>query len=503
MKHSLDRKKIIIIGGGTAGLVIANKLQSNFDVVVVEKSKYKKYLIWYRIPLLIGLLFKNEKTKYISKREHVLSNGRRIPFFDSNLLGGASIMNGCVHVFGNKRQWDSILEKFNSNYEDLLESYNNLFSLRIEDKNKINLSEAFQNDISVDFVKSLNKQGVPCGDMNYSNEENCGPILNTIKRYFRTSVLTLIKERKFKQHINENVESLLMDGNQEVIGVKTSLRDIYSDYVILSGGVIGTCEFLLREKYKETNKSNGFLTNLNLGEGVKDHTNLRVNVLTKNNIGSLNEISNSLFKKTALIFKHFSGQPTLMRGTGATTAAHLDLDKDGVIDTRIQIVQFSETGRAGSDGKLFSSSKPGFSISITPINPESKGVIELDDNNANDNVDPMYLSSEKDVALLKLALKFCLQLLNSDPLSDNVLKIEDEEGIVDNPESYIANNVFSGYHLIGGVQNAINSDFSVKNAKGLYVCNASIFDQYAASNIHSSVVLIADIFAKKFLDSEL
>jgi len=490
------QKKVVIIGGGTAGLVIANKLQSNFDVVIVEKSKYKKYPIWYRIPLLIGLLFKSEKTKYISKREHILSNGRRIPFFDSNLLGGASIMNGCVHVLGNERQWSSILKKFNSNYEDLLESYNNLYSLRVKDKNKINLSEAFQNDISVDFVKSLNKQGIPCGDMNYSNEENCGPIFNTIKRYFRTSVLTLIKEKKFKQCINENVESLLVNNNQEVIGVKTSLRDIYSDYVILSGGVVGTCDFLLREKYKTTNESNGFLKNLDIGEGVKDHTNLRVNVLTNNNIGSLNEISNSLFKKTALIFKHFSGQSTLMRGTGATTAVHLDLDKDGVIDTRIQIVQFSETGRAGSDGKLFSSSEPGFSISITPINPESKGVIELDGNNV--NVDPMYLSSEKDVALLKLALTFCLKLLNFDPLSDNVLKIEGDDEIINNPESYIANNVFSGYHLIGGTQNAINPDFSVKNTKGLYVCDASIFDQYAASNIHSSVVLIADIFAKKF-----
>jgi len=495
-----NKRKVLIVGGGTAGLVIANYLQDYFDVVVIEKSKYKRYPIWYKVPLFIGLLFKSKKTKYISKRELVLSNGRKIPFFDSNLLGGASVMNGCVHVLGSKIQWNSILKKFDSSYNDLLKSYNNLYSLEVKDEYKISLSTACQNDVDRAFIESLNGQGIACGDMNYSDKESCGPIFNTIKKYFRTSVLTLIKEKKFKQCINENVESLLINNDQEVIGVKTSLRDIYSDYVILSGGVVGTCDFLLREKYKATNKSNGFLKNLNIGEGVKDHTNLRVNVLTKNNIGSLNEISNSLFKKTALIFKHFSGQPTLMRGTGATTAAHLDLDKDGVVDTRIQIVQFSETGRAGSDGKLFSSSEPGFSISITPINPESKGVIELDGNNA--NVDPMYLSSENDVALLKLALTFCLKLLNSDPLSGNVLKIEDEDEIVNNPESYIANNVFSGYHLIGGTQNAINPDFSVKNIKGLYVCDASIFDQYAASNIHSSVVLIADIFAKKFLSSK-
>jgi choline dehydrogenase-like flavoprotein len=495
----MKNKKIIIIGGGTAGLVIAKNLQSHYNIIVIEKSKYRKYPFWYRVPLFIGLLFKSEKTQYISKREHLLLSGRKIPFFDSNLLGGASVMNGCVHMLGSKLQWDSILERFNSNYDDLLVSYKSLYSFNPKDLKKISLLPAFQSDIDAAFIKALKNKGVPLSDTNFSDKEGCGPVLNTIKKYFRTSVLTIIGKREFQQSLDESVEGILFGDNGEVVGVKTSRREIKSDYVILSGGVLGTCDLLLKEQSKSSKASN-FFTNLDIGKNIQDHTNLRINILTNKNINSLNEISNSFFKKLSLVFRHFTGVPTLMRGTGATTAAHLDLDKDGLIDTRIQIVQFSETGRAGSDGKLFSSSKPGFSISITPINPESKGVIKLDGNNV--NVDPMYLSSEKDVALLKLALVFCLKLLNSDPLSGNILKIEDEDEIINNPEGYIANNVYSGYHLIGGTQNAINSDFSVKNTKGLYVCDASIFDQYAASNIHSSVVLIADIFAKFFINSK-
>jgi hypothetical protein len=84
-----------------------------------------------------------------------------------------------------------------------------------------------------------------------------------------------------------------------------------------------------------------------------------------------------------------------------------------------------------------------------------------------------------------------------------VLKIEREEEIINSPEDYIVNNIFSGYHLIGGTQNLINSDFSVKNIGGLYLCDASVFDRYVASNIHSSVVLIADIFANKFILNNL
>ena len=85
----MNRKKILIIGGGTAGLIIANQLQDYFNVVVIEKSKNIKYPTIYKIPLFIGLLFRKKKSKYFTKRELILSNGLKIPFFESNLLGGA------------------------------------------------------------------------------------------------------------------------------------------------------------------------------------------------------------------------------------------------------------------------------------------------------------------------------------------------------------------------------------------------------------------------------
>ena len=66
------KKKVIVVGGGTAGLTIANNLKDHFDVVVIEKSQYKKYPNWFRPPLLIGLLFRSKKHKYIHR-----SGGRK------------------------------------------------------------------------------------------------------------------------------------------------------------------------------------------------------------------------------------------------------------------------------------------------------------------------------------------------------------------------------------------------------------------------------------------
>ena len=338
------KKTVVIIGGGTAGLTIANNLQDYFNVVVIEKSKYKRYPLWYKPPLFIGILLRKVKSKYIYKRDFKLSNGRSIPFFESNVLGGTSVINGCVHMLGNKSQWIKILKPFKFNYHDLIDSYNKIYSFNPKVKNKINLALACQNIIDKAFVKALNLYNIQVGDTNYSNEELCGPIINTTRKYFRTSVLSLLNKKKFKVLLGENVVNLIFSNDGKVTGVRTSTGVVSADYVVLSSGVIGTCDILLREKY--INKG---MADLIIGEGVQDHTNLRINVLTNKEIGSLNEISNSFYKKLLLFSKYLFGKSTLMKGTGATSAVHLDLDQDGEVDTRIQIVQFSETGRHGSE----------------------------------------------------------------------------------------------------------------------------------------------------------
>ena len=491
------KKKVLIIGGGTAGVTIANRLQEHFDVTVIEKSKYKNYPIIYKIPTLIGLLFRSKKLKYVNSRKFTLSNGRVIPYYESNTYGGASVINGCVHVLGSRKIWESILQKFNATYDNLLESYKYIYSENYETKHKIHVTSSYQNIIDDSFIKVLNLLGIPVGSTNFADNQSCGPILNTTKKFFRTSVLSILSKKLFKLYLNKNVDKLIFNKSGKVKGVKTNFKKIEADYVILSGGVIGSCKLLLREKNKNTKDTDRFLRDIEVGKDIQDHTNLRINVLTNKKIGSFNEISNSFYLKFLLLAKHLFGMPTLMKGTGATSAAHLDLDNDGIIDTRIQIVQFSETGRHGSDGSFFSSSQPGFSISITVINPKSRGKITLDSEDV--VVDPMYLSDAKDVEILEKALRFCLKLLKSTPISNHILTIEDQDVIENNPKKYIFDNIFSGAHLSGGTHNLVDNNFEVQGTKGLYVCDASIFNKYAASNMHSSVVLIADIFAKKFL----
>lgn len=191
----MKKKTVVVVGGGTAGLTITRNLQDHFNVIVVEKSEHKKYPLKFKIPLLIGFIYRSKKLKYVSKRELVLENGRHIPFFESNVLGGASPINGCVHMLGSQQIWEKILKKFNSSYADLLNSYNRLYTTSRTESNKINLMLAPQNSVDNAFLRAINCKGVPTGDMNFSNEENCGPIYDTTKTFFRSSVLSLIKKK--------------------------------------------------------------------------------------------------------------------------------------------------------------------------------------------------------------------------------------------------------------------------------------------------------------------
>ncbi len=488
---------MVIVGGGTAGLTIASQLHHRFKVVVLEKSEHRKYPLKYAIPLMIGFLFRSATQPYISRRELQLDGGRVIPFFESCVLGGASPINGCVHTLGSRTLWEGLLKRFDACYADVLVSYSRLYSMDCSATGKIHLMLAPQNAVDHAFLATLGQKGIPTGDMNFSDQQNCGRIYNTTCRVFRSSVLSLLRGKDLDVRLGQTVERLLIDGDGRVTGVATQDGEIAADYVILSGGAIGTCSLLLKEKMQGASAAHARLGNIDIGSGLQDHTNLRVNVITNRGFDSLNEISRSWTKKMVLLFQHFIGIPTMMVGTGATSAVHLDLDGDGLVDTRIQVVQFTENGRHGSDGKYFDA-EPGFSFSITPINPASRGNIALRTGGV--EINPRYLTDARDVELLKSALTYCLALLHSQPLSGFVKTILSQEQIENDPETYIRNNIFSGHHLVGGTQDAVDRNFKVNGVDGLYVCDASVLDGYAASNIHSSVVLLADIFSQRFLN---
>ena len=98
----------IIVGGGTAGCVIANRLSKNVKnrVLLIEGGGDDNY-IWAKIP--VGYLFcnGNPRTDWCFKTEKEKGlNGRSLNYPRGKILGGCSAINGMIYMRGQSRDYD-------------------------------------------------------------------------------------------------------------------------------------------------------------------------------------------------------------------------------------------------------------------------------------------------------------------------------------------------------------------------------------------------------------
>ena len=323
------RKSIIVVGAGTAGCVIAKHMSGSHDVTIIERSSSEVPLV-NRIPLLIGLLY-GSRNDFIHKLFLPAPCARVVPYFSPNVLGGASSINGAVHVLGNFRLWEQILSRFELTLENLKWSYSQLFT-RVFQKDKIQICSGQPSYLDRLFYACLRSLGYTKIDTEQTSHVGFGPIFNTCSRIFRSSVLSL---QPFSSHCvctikRTEITSLILDSTGTVVGVTDGTQNFLADIIILSCGVVGTNKILLNTAKQDSNKSSRskFAT---AGIEIKDHTNLRVNVRSTKPLGSLNEINASFFSKSLMFVQHCLGLSTPMRGTGATSSLNLDIDKDGIV----------------------------------------------------------------------------------------------------------------------------------------------------------------------------
>lgn len=492
------KKKVIIVGGGTAGIQVACKLQDKFDVEILDSGVYKKIPTLYRFPLAIGYLFQKKVNPYFDTVPVQYEKKRKIPYVVSRVFGGASEINGAVHVFGSNKAWQPILEKFELKIKKLTSIHDKLFEKSLKNIffKTIKYRKAPSGRVEYLLAKLLRKKGFEEIDSRWQDKPGFGAIFNNCGAFTRSSVLNLLPNKifqKFKVRKNVKVKEIIIE-NGVAIGVKTKGKSYFSDYVILCAGTIGTNEIMLRSK-----QSNRCLDRLKIGENIKDHVSLRLNYFANIGVESINVLKRSMVGKIACFVSHIFQKPSLLSGTGATLAIHWSSNNTKKVDCRINVLRFSEPTRQDSAvGEL--DIRPGISISFTPIYPKSFGEIYLNINNEL-QIRPNYLKHKSDKELLKKAIIYMQKLLGDQSL--NSLKLEKCEKMSQGVENFIKENIYSGHHLIGGMHQNVNKDFSIKGIKNLYICDGSIFGSYPSSNIHSSILILATYFSEKFISEQI
>lgn len=479
--------RAVIVGSGAGAAGVLSQIPPNVSVDVIDMASQSRPPMWGLWQLTSMKLFSEPTVvKYVPDYELA---GREIPFFESQLRGGATSINGCVASIGNVAAWNKFLQERTNlgSYDDsltrILEEITHNYPLKPLSNRKID--EIFL-AASMATVPGLRR-----GNTLFSDLQTCGPLWVKGTRWLRSYNHRLYKFRQANtKFINAKLNGLRKYNGKWRLQLNDSSVADY-DLVILAAGVIGSHKIL----------ANSFPDIYTEPRLIRDHPNLRIKVDTKFNFGSLNVAEKSFWPKVKLIWEYLRNDGSLLSSPGATSCFYVDLTGDRTIDAKIQLLNFSESGRLGSAGGDLFSDSPGFSIAITLINQgvqcsyapgkldsHQKIEMQLDDNT---------------IRLYQKAVSLVFEILRQEPLGDYVARLPQLFDFNYDSENFITNNIYSGYHLIGGhtvgEECLLRSDFSWNQERNLFVVDASCFDRFVASNIEIPTTALASAWAKKNL----
>jgi len=428
----------IVVGAGTAGCVLANRLSENgrHRVLLIEAGP-RDTNIWIHVPLGYGKLFARTDVNwaYESEPEAAL-NGRRVFTPRGKVLGGSSSINGLVYIRGQREDFDG-WGMPGWCFDDLLPYFK-----KSEDQSRgadrwhgaggpsavSDLPD--KHELCDAFIASAMALGVPRNDdFNGGRQEGAGYYQATARNGRRSSAATgYLRPAMKRSNLRVEVEALatrvLFEGKRAVgveylqRGAKRSARAARE--VILAGGSINSPQLLqlsgvgpraLLERHgiPVVHDAPG------VGEDLQDHFYVRTFWRCNKPI-TLNDDMASWWRRLGIGLKYVllrRGPLTVSAGYAAAfVRTRPDLARP---DGQIYFINFS-TARRGGHLHPFS----GFTCSLSQLQAESRGWVRIRsaDPKAPPAIHYNYLATERDRGMMVAGLKLVRRLVNAPPLRD-------------------------------------------------------------------------------------
>ncbi|WP_321813825.1 MULTISPECIES: GMC family oxidoreductase [unclassified Paraburkholderia] len=523
----------VIVGAGTAGCVLANRLTQDADVsVLLIEAGGKDDYHWIHIPVGYLYCIGNPRTDWLYKTAGEKGlNGRALSYPRGRVLGGSSSINGMIYMRGQREDydnwarvtgdsgwsWDSVLPVFkrSEDYHGGASEFHGAGGEWRVEKQRLKWQ------ILETFAQAAQEQGIPAtSDFNRGNNEGVGYFdvnqrrgvrWNASKAFLRAAMkrpnLTVVTGALTERVIFEGKRCVGVDYRAQSAG-DVAYRARARCEVILSAGAVNSPPLLERSGIGDAARLAQLGVEVvndlrGVGENLQDHLQLRM-AFRVNGVRTLNTASAHWWGKLMIGMEYALLQSGPMSMAPSQLGAFAKSDVNDLALTRPDLqyhVQPLSLDRFGEPLHRFNA----FTASVCNLRPTSRGGIHAVSARAEDApaIAPNYLSTDHDLRVAANALRLTRRIAASPALA----RYQPQEilpGVAYQSEEELreaAGNVGTTiFHPVGtcrmgrtdDADAVVDARLRVRGVEGLRVVDASVMPFITSGNTNSPTLMIAE-----------
>ena len=528
----------IVVGAGTAGCVLANRLTEDgrFSVLLLEAGG-SDLSIWIQMPIGYGRTFFDRRINWMYDTEPVEAlGGRRSYWPRGKVIGGSGSINAMVYVRGQPRDfddwkalgnpgwgWDDVLPYFKKS-EDF--DWHSAHHGRGGPQHVTDISP-YAHPVCHSFIETAQALGFAASsDFNGAKPEGVGYYQINTKGGWRASTANAFlhparKRRTLTLRTNAHAQNILFDGRRAV-GVRYSRKGQMCEAkarreVILSGGAINSPQLLMLSGVGDGQQlKNAGIEPIHdlpaVGQNLQDH--IAVSYFYKVRTATLNDVLHPMLGKLRAGLRYVADRAGPLSLSVNQSGGFVRSDAQKLHpNLQLYFSPVSYTKTPLSERKLLNPDPfSAFLLSHNPCRPTSRGHIALASSNPRDYplIHPNYLATQEDIDDVLAGNRLLRQLVRTRPLSDIITEELIPGAGIEGDDALLADfraRADTVYHptstcMMGADPrtSVVDSRLNVHGTSGLRVIDASVFPTITSGNTNAPTVMVAEKGAAMVLE---